>query len=41
VVEGALHGGQPCTKCEKTPGEYGNSESNLYNYERDWINKRF
>jgi alpha-beta hydrolase superfamily lysophospholipase len=40
VVEGALHGGKPCTRCEKTPGQYGNSETNLYDYIRDWINKR-
>jgi pimeloyl-ACP methyl ester carboxylesterase len=41
VVEGALHGGQACVPCEKTPGQYANSESNMYAYIRDWINKRF
>jgi hypothetical protein len=41
VVEGALHGGQPCKQCEKTPGQFSNSEKNMYDYMRDWINKRF
>jgi pimeloyl-ACP methyl ester carboxylesterase len=41
VVEGALHGGQPCVKCEKTPGQYGNSQTNMYKYITDWINHRF
>jgi hypothetical protein len=41
VVEGALHGGQPCTQCEKTPGQYSNSERNMYDYMAAWINKRF
>lgn len=41
VVEGALHNGQPCVACEKMPAQYANSESNMYAYIRDWINKRF
>lgn len=41
VVEGATHGGQPCKPCEKTPGQYSNSERNMYTYISDWINKRF
>ena len=41
VVEGALHGGQPCRACEKIPGQYANSERNMYDYIRDWINERF
>jgi hypothetical protein len=41
VVEGALHGGQPCKQCEKTPGQYSNSERNMYDYITDWITTRF
>lgn len=41
VVEGAEHGGAPCTPCEKTPGEFANSAKNQYDYIRAWINKRF
>jgi pimeloyl-ACP methyl ester carboxylesterase len=41
VVEGALHGGQPCTRCEKTPGQYANSQTNMCDYIAGWINKRF
>jgi hypothetical protein len=41
VVEGAMHGGQPCKQCEKTPGQYSNSERNMYSYISDWIHKRF
>jgi hypothetical protein len=41
VVEGALHGGQPCKSCEKIPEQYANSETNLYNYISAWIKKRF
>ena len=41
VVEGATHGGQPCKQCEKTPGQYSNSERNMYDYISKWINQRF
>ena len=41
VVEGAEHGQTPCKPCETTPGQYGNSVKNFYDYVRDWINKRF
>jgi pimeloyl-ACP methyl ester carboxylesterase len=41
VVEGALHGGQTCTKCERTPGQYANSLKNQFDYIAAWINKRF
>ena len=40
VVEGAEHGQTPCVRCESTPGQYGNSVKNFYDYARDWINKR-
>lgn len=41
VVEGAEHGQTPCKPCESTPGQYGNSVKNFYDYVRDWINKRY
>ena len=41
VVEGAVHGYTPCTKCEKTPGQYSNSVKNLFDYIAAWTNKRF
>jgi hypothetical protein len=41
VVAGALHGYEPCTRCEKTPGEYANSTRNMFDYIRDWTNTRF
>ena len=41
VIEGALHGYQACTRCEATPGQYGNSTMNTFDYIRDWTNARF
>jgi hypothetical protein len=41
VIEGALHGFGPCAACEKTKGQYSNSVKNLFDYIRDWTNKRF
>jgi pimeloyl-ACP methyl ester carboxylesterase len=41
VVEGATHGIRPCTVCERTPGEYGNSVRNVFDYVQRWINARF
>jgi len=41
VVEGASHGFTPCTACETTPGQYGNSARNLFDYVTKWINARF
>ena len=41
VIEGALHGFTPCTACEKTKGQYSNTVKNLFDYIRDWTNKRF
>jgi hypothetical protein len=41
VIEGAEHGQTPCKACESSPGQYGNSVKNHYDYVRDWINKRF
>ena len=41
VIEGALHGFGPCTACETTKGQYSNTVKNLFDYIRDWTNKRF
>ncbi len=41
VLEGAVHGFTPCTACETTPGQYSNSVKNLFDYIRNWTNKRF
>lgn len=41
VIEGAEHGQTPCKACENSPGQYGNSVKNHYDYVRNWINKRF
>lgn len=41
VVEGALHSGDPCLPCERTPGEFANSRKNQYDYIANWINVRF
>jgi len=41
VVEGALHGYDPCKRCETTPGQFANSTKNMFDYIRDWTNARF
>ena len=41
MIEGATHGIRPCAACEKTPGQYGNSVRNYFDYVAKWINARF
>jgi hypothetical protein len=41
VIEGATHGGTPCTQCESSPGQYSNSLKNFYDYVAGWIQSRF
>jgi pimeloyl-ACP methyl ester carboxylesterase len=41
TIEGATHGLSPCTACETTPGQYGNSQKNFFDYVARWINARF
>jgi len=41
VIEGAVHGYTPCKECEKTPGQYSNSDKNLFDYIAKWTNARF
>ena len=40
VIEGATHGFTPCRPCETTPGQYSNSQKNLFDYTAKWINNR-
>jgi hypothetical protein len=41
VIEGATHGGTPCTRCERSPGQYANATRNLFDLMQGWINARF
>jgi hypothetical protein len=41
AVEGASHGIEPCTECEKVPGQYSNTVKNYFDYLQKWINARF
>ncbi|MDX1498491.1 MAG: hypothetical protein R3176_01255 [Woeseiaceae bacterium] len=45
VIEGAVHGITPCTKCmppgEAYDGRYDNSVRNYFDYVAAWINERF
>jgi hypothetical protein len=41
VIEGAEHNYTSCKPCEKTPGQYGNSVKNLFDYMAKWANDRF
>ncbi len=40
-IAGANHGFTPCTPCETTPGQYGNSMRNLFDYAAAWMRQRF
>ena len=41
VIAGATHSISPCTACETTPGQYGNSYKNFFDHVTMWINTRF
>jgi hypothetical protein len=41
VIEGATHGGTPCTACQTTPGQYSNATKNLFDLMATWMNARF
>jgi hypothetical protein len=41
VIEGAALGYTPCKPCETTPGQYGNSLKNMFDYIQKWANARF
>lgn len=36
-VEGATHGYTPCKACEKTPGQFGDTVKNLFDYVDQWV----
>jgi hypothetical protein len=38
-VEGANHGYTTCTRCEKTPGQFGNTVKTTYDYIDSWLSK--
>lgn len=39
-VEGALHGYTPCKKCEKSPGEFGDTQQTLFSYIDGWLSEK-
>jgi hypothetical protein len=41
VIEGAELNYTACKECEKTPGQYGNSAKNMFDYIAKWANARF
>lgn len=41
TIEGATHGIEPCTACEKTKGQYSNSVKNFFDYVAKWVDARF
>lgn len=41
VIEGATHGGTPCTACQTTPNQYANATKNLFDLMQHWIEARF
>jgi hypothetical protein len=38
-VEGATHGYPTCKKCEKIPGQYGDTVKTIYDYVDGWLSK--
>ncbi len=38
-IEGATHNYNTCTRCEKTPGQYGNTTKTTYDYADQWLSK--
>ena len=41
IVDGANHDQTPCVPCETTPGQYGNTVRNFFDYVKAWIDKRY
>jgi hypothetical protein len=41
IVDGANHDQTPCVPCETTPGQYGNTVKNFFDYVKTWIDKRY
>lgn len=40
-VEGATHGFTPCTACATTPGEFGDTVAETFDYVTHWLTSRF
>lgn len=40
-VWGGSHSFTPCTQCETTPGEFGDTEAETFNYMASWLDARF
>lgn len=38
-IEGAQHVYTPCTKCEKTPGQFGDTVKSVYDFADQWLSK--
>jgi hypothetical protein len=38
-IEGATHNYNTCTKCEKKPGQYGDTVKSVYDYADQWLSK--
>ena len=38
-IEGASHGYTPCKRCEKTPGQFGDTVKTVYDYADQWLSK--
>lgn len=38
-VEGASHEYTPCTRCERTPGQFGDTVKTVYDYADRWLSK--
>jgi hypothetical protein len=39
-VEGASHGYSVCKRCEKTPGQYGDTVKTIYDYADSWLSRK-
>ena len=39
-VEGALHGYSTCKPCEKSPGQFGDTQKTTYDYIDGWLSKK-
>jgi hypothetical protein len=39
-VEGALHGYSTCKPCEKSPGQFGDTQKTTYDYVDGWLSKK-
>jgi hypothetical protein len=40
-VEGATHEFSPCTVCQTSPNQFGDTETELFNYVGNWLEARF